>query len=145
MYVTESSMMHLCQTSAATKCPIANFHHIIWYVHLRQTPQPRRASLPMYVTASGMLTCVKLLQPWKVSSPMYVTASGMFPCVKLLHPRKASLPMCATASGMFTCVKFLHPENAPSPISVIEGTYTVWYRAIKVKILENHFFKKLMI
>ena len=48
--------------------------------------QPKKASLPIFVTDSGMEMLVRLEQPQKASSPTFVTDSGMEMLVRLEQP-----------------------------------------------------------
>jgi len=74
---------------------------------------PQKASLPMEVTESGMVTEVNPLHPPKARSPMDVTESGMVTEVNALHRQKMELnPIFSTESGIVTEVNPLHPEKA---------------------------------
>ena len=101
--------------------------------------QPSNALLPIEVTLSGIVTCVKFLQYSNAESPIRrvpfiisqetnalstastkkISAYRRFPITgKLSQYSNAPAPMSITLLGIITLFKRLHSENASSPIVV---------------------------
>ena len=69
-----------------------------------RSPQKEKATFPILVTVSGMVTAVRQAQPRKAESPMLVTPSGMMMLLRFLQSAKAELPIFFTPSGITTSV-----------------------------------------
>jgi hypothetical protein len=63
-------------------------------------PELRNASVPMLVTAAGIVIDVIPVIPWNAYDPMLLTDDGMVMDVKPVIPWKAFAPMLVTDDGM---------------------------------------------
>ncbi len=108
------------QSVASYKGTVLNLNHRR-YIDAFKDLHPAKASTPMLVTESVMLTLFKELHLLKAWSRMLVTESGMLMLFKDLHRAKALLPMLVTAAGILTFFKDLHPAKALSPMLVSES------------------------
>ena len=77
-----------------------------------------KASFPMLVTLSGIVTDVRPVQPEKAAYPTLVTLSGIVTDVRPVQPEKALFPILVTLSGIVTDVRPEQPEKAAYPTLV---------------------------
>ena len=68
-------------------------------------PELRNASVPMLVTAAGMVIDVIPVIPWKAFVPMLLTADGIIIDVKLVTLANALFPISVTETGMLYNVR----------------------------------------
>ena len=85
-----------------------------------------KASLPMLITLSGIVTLVRLLHSSNADFPMLVTLSGIVTLVRLVHHLNAPFSMLVTLSGIVTLLRLVHLQNASSPIlATLSGIVTL--------------------
>ena len=83
--------------------------------------QPLKASRPIWVTESGIVTLVKELQSRKADDPILVTEAGIVKLIKELQSQNERGSISVIESGIVKLVKELHRRKAHTPISVTEA------------------------
>ena len=92
--------------------PDIDVNFVLKIVHVSRPVHSQKASRPMDVTLTGILTDFRTLQPLKARSPMVVTLAGIETDSRLRQYSKALLPIDVRCSGSVMAERLVHELKA---------------------------------